>query len=131
MSASAGVPADWTPHRRDDRELVGWIRPEGDAWTAVDVLGRVVVASVEWLDAEEALEGRGLAFLADPWMLERDGEPPLRVRLVEVTPARIVVKAEDYGDVTRASELIALPWPIPDRLRPPRDGDPDGFVMFR
>lgn len=131
MSASAGVPADWTPHRRDDGELVGWIRPEGDDWVAIDVLGREVVASADWLEAEAALEEQGLAFLADPWMLERTGEPPLRVRMVEVTPERIVVKAEDYGDVSHASERIVLPWPLPDRLRMPRDGDPDGFVMFR
>ncbi|WP_336630574.1 MULTISPECIES: hypothetical protein [unclassified Microbacterium] len=131
MSASAGVPADWTPHRRDDGELVGWIRPEGDDWVAIDVLGREVVASADWLEAEAALEEQGLAFLADPWMLERAGEPPLRVRMVEVTPERIVVKVEDYGDVSHASERIVLPWPLPDRLRMPRDGDPDGFVMFR
>lgn len=131
MSRQAAVPADWTPHRRDDGELVGWIRPDGDDWTAIDVLGREVVASVDWLDAEASLEERGLAFLADPWTLERAGEQPLRVRLVEVTPARIVVKAEDYGDVSHAGERIVLPWPLPRELRPPRDDDPDAFVMFR
>ena len=30
---------DWTPHRRDDGELLGWIHPDGDDWVAVDVLG--------------------------------------------------------------------------------------------
>ncbi len=122
------MPGDWTPHRRDDGELVGWIRPAGEEWAAIDVLGREVVTSVDWLDAETALEERGLAFLADPWMLERDGQAPLRVRLLEVTPARIVVKAEDYGDVSRGSERITLPWPLPARLRPPRPGDADPFV---
>jgi len=123
------IPADWTPHRRDDGELVGWIRPAGDDWTAVDILGREVAASVDWLDAEAALEQRGLAFLADPWMLERDGTAPLRVRMVEVTPDRIVVKTEDYGDVTRAAPRHVLPWPIPAHLRPARAGDPDGFTF--
>lgn len=128
---TAGVPADWTGHRRDDGEHVGWIRPApGDRWSAVDVLGREVAASVDWLEAESALETRGLAFLADPWILERPGNAPLRVRLVEVTPARIVVKAEDYGDVSRATERFVLPWPIPAELRAPRPGDPDGFTMF-
>jgi len=123
------IPADWTPHRRDDGELVGWIRPAGDDWTAVDILGREVAASVDWLDAEAALEQRGLAFLADPWMLERDGTAPLRVRMVEVTPDRIVVKTEDYGDVTRAAPRHVLPWPISAHLRPARAGDPDGFTF--
>lgn len=123
------IPADWTPHRRDDGELVGWIRPAGEDWTAVDVLGREVTASVDWLDAEAALEQRGLAFLADVWMLERDGEPPLRVRMVEVTPERIVVKVDDFGDVTRGAERHVLPWPLLPHLRPSRPGDPDPQVF--
>ncbi|MCT9819673.1 hypothetical protein N3K63_05160 [Microbacterium sp. W1N] len=121
---------DRTPHRRDDGELLGWIRAEGDGWVAIDLLGREVTGGVEWLDAEAALERHGIAYLADPWMLEGDGAP-LRVRLVEVTPARIVVKADDFGDITRAAPLIELPWPLPARLRPPRDGDPDAFTVSR
>lgn len=131
MSGGGAVPDDWTPHRRDDGERLGWIRPDGGAWTAIDVLGRVVAASVEWLDAEDALERRGLAFLAEPWMLERGAGQPVRVRLVEVTPARIVVKVEDYGDMSRPHEPIVLPWPLPPQLRPPRPGDPDGFTLSR
>ena len=132
MSAADGGPSpDAILHRREDGELVGWILPDGDDWRAIDVLGRVVAASVDWLAAEAALEERGLAFLADPWMLERPGAEPLRVRLVEVTPARIVVKADDFGDVSHATERFVLPWPIPAQLRPPRPGDPDGFTLFR
>lgn len=126
---------DWTPHRREDGELLGWIHPAGNDWTAVDILGRTVSDAVDWLVAEEALEAHGLAWLTEPWMLEDDGRPT-RVRIVEVTPdhdgtpGRIVVKAEDYGDVTRpASEPIELSWPLPDRLRPPQPGDPDGFTF--
>lgn len=123
---------DWTPHRRDDGELLGWIHPEGDDWMAVDVLGRPASDAIEWLDAEVALEEHGIAWLADPWMLEGEGKRPLRVRILEVTPdedevpGRIVVKIDDFGDMTRpATEQFVLPWPIPDRLRPPHDGDPD------
>jgi len=128
-SGAQGVPPDWTVHRRDDGEAVGWIHPAGDTWSAVDVLGREVVASVDWLAAEAALEGRGLGFLAEPWMLEREGQRPLRVRLVEVTPARIVVKTDDYGDINRPMERFELPWPLPARLRPPRADDPDPRVF--
>ena len=127
---------DWTPHRREDGELLGWIHPSGEDWSAVDVLGRPVIDAVEWLDAESALEEHGLAWLADPWMLEGEDERPLRVRMVEVTPdragvsGRIVVKLDDYGDVsTPATGRFVLPWPIPARLRPPRSGDPDGFTL--
>jgi hypothetical protein len=126
------VAADWTPHRRDDGELLGWIRPEGDEWVAVDVLGRPASGAIEWLDAEAALEEHGIAWLADPWMLEGEGERPLRVRIVEVTPderevpGRIVVKIDDFGDMTRpATAQFVLAWPLPARLRPPRGDDPD------
>lgn len=124
------IPADWTPHRRDDGELVGWIRPAGDEWLAVDLLGREASDPLDWLDAEAVLEQRGIGYLADPWMLEGESDRPLRVRLVEVTPDRIVVKTEDFGDIRAVVERFELPWPLPARLREPRDGDPDGFTLF-
>ena len=64
------LPADWTPHRRDDGELLGWIRPEGEDWVAVDLLGREASGAVDWLEAEAALEANGLSWLADVWVLE-------------------------------------------------------------
>lgn len=123
------IPDDWTAHRRDDGELIGWIRPEGDDWLAVDLLGRDVSGPLDWLDAEAALEDHGIAWLADVWMLEGEAHGAIRVRMVEVTPERVVVKVDDYGDVSRHSRQVALPWPAPARLRPPRPGDPDGFTF--
>jgi len=130
------LPADWTPHRRDDGELLGWIRPEADAWVAVDILGREASGSVDWLDAEAALEEVGLAWLADVWMLEGEALEPLRVRFVEVTPSdaadagRVVVKIDDFGDMQRpATQQFTLPWPAPARLRAARPGDPDGRTL--
>ncbi|WP_417555189.1 hypothetical protein [Microbacterium sp.] len=130
------IPADWTPHRRDDGELLGWIRPEGEDWVAIDVLGRTASAPVDWLDAEVALEEVGLAWLADAWMLEGEASAPLRVRFVEVTPSdagttgRVVVKVDDFGDIQRPpTERFTLPWPAPARLRPARPGDPDGRTL--
>ena len=64
---------DWTPHRRDDGELLGWIHPDGEAWVPVDILGRTVSGPTEWLDAEAALEERGISWLADPWVLDGEG----------------------------------------------------------
>ncbi|MEX0161497.1 MULTISPECIES: hypothetical protein [unclassified Microbacterium] len=128
--------ADWTPHRRDDGELLGWIRPDGDEWVAVDVLGRPVSGPTEWLDAETALEERGIGWLADPWMLEGEADRPLRVRILEVTPddegvpGRIVVKIDDFGDMARPPvQQYVLEWPIPARLRAPTTGDLDPRVL--
>ncbi|MGF2949763.1 hypothetical protein [Microbacterium alcoholitolerans] len=132
------LPADWTPHRRDDGELLGWIHPSADDWTAIDLLGRVASEPVDWLEAEAALEQVGLAWLADVWMLEGEAPEPLRVRFVEVTPpeqartGRVVVKVDDFGDMQRPpTERFTLPWPAPARLRPARQGDPDGRTVSR
>lgn len=125
------IPADWTPHRRDDGELLGWIRPDGAHWVAVDLLGRPASSAVEWLEAEDALEERGLSWLADPWMLERADAGILRVRLVEVTPGgggevgRVVVKADDGGAIGGPPvPRFELAWPAPSVLRPATAEDP-------
>lgn len=125
------IPADWTPHRRDDGELLGWIRPEGDDWLAVDLLGREASGAGEWLDAEAALDDRGIAWLADPWVLEDPDAGPLRVRIVEVTPGRagepgrVVVKIDDHGAIGGPpTPRFELTWPAPERLRPWLPGDP-------
>ncbi len=125
------IPPDWTPHRRDDGELVGWIRPEGDDWVGVDLLGRDATAALDWLDAEAALEEHGIRWLADIWMLDGEADAPLRVRIVEATPDHVVVKLDDGGAVGGPPvPRFELPWPAPDRLRPPRAGDPDGLTFF-
>ncbi|MFD6177204.1 MULTISPECIES: hypothetical protein [unclassified Isoptericola] len=125
------VPADWIEHRRpEDREAVGWLRPDGDDWVAVSLLGRDVSGPLDWSDAEEALEETGLRWMADVWMLERDDDEPLRVRLVEVTPGRVVVQTDDFGAIDAVVTRYELPWPAPGALRPRRDGDPDGRVFF-
>jgi hypothetical protein len=123
------IPADWTPHRRDDGELVGWIRPEGEHWVAVDLLGREASVAVDWLAAEAALESNGLSWLADIWMLERDAGDPVRVRLVEVAPGRVgeagrvVVQTDDFGAIDAPVERFELAWPAPATLRPRRPGE--------
>lgn len=123
------IPADWTPHRRDDGELLGWIRPEGGHWVAIDLLGHAASDVGEWLDAEEALESRGLAWLADIWMLERDAGEALQVKVVEVAPGRdgeagrVVVQTDDFGAIDVPVEQYQLPWPSPLALRPRRSGE--------
>ncbi|GAA5146319.1 hypothetical protein GCM10025768_04770 [Microbacterium pseudoresistens] len=136
IGAVVAAAAEGIPHRREDGELVGWIHESGDDWVAVDVLGRVASAPVDWIAAEEALEQIGLRFLMDAWMLDGEGPDPLRVKIVEVSPSgegrdgRIVVKIDDYGDIQRPpSQRFTLGWPLPERLRPPRDGDPDGHTL--
>lgn len=110
------LPPGSIAHRRDDGETVGWIYPDGNDWSAIDLLGRVALERGEWLDAEAELERIGIAWLANRWVLERDGRT-LAVLLVEVTPERIVVKTDDFGAIDAPVELVTLAWPLPPELR--------------
>ena len=136
------IPDDWTPHRRDDGELLGWIRPASvdvgaDHWVAVDLLGREASDALDWLDAEAVLDARGLSWLAEIWMLERPeastelttSAEPLRVKLVEVSPprgadaGRVVIQTDDFGAIDVPVQRFELPWPAPAELRPRRGGE--------
>ncbi|HMR47779.1 MAG TPA: hypothetical protein PKE40_01325 [Arachnia sp.] len=120
---------DWTPHRRDDGEQLGWIRPADDEWVPVDLLGRELSEPVDWIEAEELLDAHGLAYLAESWLLELEGGAAVRVRFVEVAPERIVVKGEDFGAIDIHTQVYELPWPLPAGLRPPTDADPSLYDL--
>ena len=124
------LPNDWIEHRRAaDRELVGWLRPAGEGFVAIDRLGREVTGVVDWVTAEEALDERGLRWLADLWQLGHDDGTTTRVRIVEVSHERVVVKRDDFGAVDAEMRTWTLPFPAPETLRP-YAGDPsviDGF----
>jgi hypothetical protein len=116
------VPVDWLEFRRSDRELVGWLRPEGDGWVPVDLLGRDVAPDALDLDSAEAvLDELGIGFLAERWSLEHDGRT-LAVRISEVSTEEIVVLDDEYGSAAavapgRRRATWTLPWPAPATLR--------------
>ena len=125
--ARAMPPETWIEHRRPgDRERLGWIRPDGDDFVAHDALGREATGPVDWLTAEEALEERGLHWLADLYQLDLPDGTRERVRIVEVTPERVVVKVDDFGAVDVVTASYVLPFPAPDTLRP-FEGDASTF----
>jgi hypothetical protein len=108
----------WIEHRRaGDRERLGWIRTDGKEFVAVDALGRDITGPVDWLTAEEALEDHGLHWLTDPWQLRLPDGSSTRVRIVELTPDRIVVKTDDFGAGDAALRSYVLPFPAPTSLQ--------------
>lgn len=140
---------DWIEHRRGlDGELLGWMRPDGEGFVVVDLLGRDRTAALDWLDAEAALDELGIGYLADIYELRLDdaggadagatagaggaGANPgtgagwddgpvdgwLRVRIAEVSPAGIRVKKDDGGAVGAPQIYYDLPFPAPATLRP-------------
>jgi hypothetical protein len=110
--------SDWIEHRRADGERLGWMRPEGEGFVVIDLLGREVSGELDWFAAETLLDGLGIGYLADPYLLHRAGHEPLRVRLTEVSAGRIRVKKDDFGAIDAPLVEFTLGWPMPPELRP-------------
>lgn len=110
---------DWIEHRRaSDRELLGWICPDGEHFVALDRLGRELTGPVDWLSAEEALDSHGLAWLADLWQYTPEGGARERVRIVEVAADRVVVRQDDFGAIEVTPRTYTLAFPAPSELQP-------------
>jgi hypothetical protein len=112
------VASDWIEHRRGDKELLGWMRPEGDGFVVLDLLGRPITGVVDWLTAEETLESVGIGYLAGPFELLLENGSWLRVRITEVSTDAIRLKKEDWGAMDAPAVNYTVPFPIPERLRP-------------
>jgi len=114
------VRESWIPHRRGDTgrdsELLGWIDPRGGEFVAIDLLGRELTAPTDWTSAEEALEDRGIGYLADAYALEVHGTL-VPVRIAEASAVRIVCVRETYGSIDVPREEFTLAFP-PVGLRP-------------
>ncbi len=115
-----GMEADWIEHRRSgDGERVGWMKPVGEGFVAIDLLGRQRTDVVDWMLAEETLDELGLGYLADPHEFRLDDGSWLRVRIAEVSPDAIRVKKDDWGDMTATQIYYAVSFPVTeDQLRP-------------
>ncbi|MGW9551386.1 hypothetical protein ACWG8W_10090 [Citricoccus zhacaiensis] len=114
------LPEDWIEHRREDGEPVGWIVPDGGGFRPMDILGRPVGdAPVDWLEAEEALDARGLGFLAERHRLRLSDGAERPVRISQASPDGIVVVADEFGAASAVgaqAEVFHLPFPAPEEL---------------
>jgi hypothetical protein len=113
--------ANGIEHRRGrDGELLGWMRPDGDGFVVIDLLGRELSGPLDWLAAEELLDDLGIGYLTDPYEMRLESGEWLRVRLAEVSARQIRVTKEDWGDMTATQVSYSLPFPPGDALRPLR-----------
>jgi hypothetical protein len=108
---------EWIEHRRGDGELVGWMAQEGDGFVPIDLLGRALSERLDWFEAERLLNETGIGYLAEAYELRLDDGHWLRVRILEVSTDRILVKKEDWGDMGAPQLNYTVAWPIPDTLR--------------
>ncbi|GLU91215.1 hypothetical protein Agsp01_34700 [Agromyces sp. NBRC 114283] len=94
------------------------MRPEGEGFVPVDLLGREHGGPVDWLDGETLLEELGIRYLADPYALRLENGTELRVRITEVSTRGIVVKKDDFGAIDAPLVRYELAWPMPPELTP-------------
>ena len=115
-----GMETDWIEHRRAfDGERMGWMKPVGEGFVAIDLLGRHRTGIVDWLDAEETLDELGIGYLGDLHELKLADGQWLRVRIGEVSTDLIRVKQDDGGDMTAPQIWHTLLFPVSeDELRP-------------
>lgn len=110
----------WIEHRRGDRELLGWIVPDGDGFMVVDLLGRARTDDpVDWLAAEELLDALGIGYLADRYTLVLPDGTARPVRIGEVSTSGVTVVADDFGVASAVGadpERFTLPFPVPPEL---------------
>jgi len=111
------VDPDWIEHRRgSDRELLGWMAPEGEGFVAIDLLGHRRTEPVDWLEAEEALEALGIGYLAERYELLLDTGEWLRVRIAEASSEVITLRNDDWA-VGVVQLDYSLRFPVGDGLR--------------
>lgn len=113
------LPETWIPHRRADGVVVGWIELVGDDVAAFDLLGRRVTSpGCDWHEAEQALDRRGIGYLADRYTLTLD-DGFLPVRIGEATTDHVTVVADELGGaavIGAQPPTHVLPFPVPRGL---------------
>lgn len=113
------TPETWIPHRREDGEVVGWIdmTVAEPRFVPIDRLGRALEPVDDWHEAEEVLEGVGLRFLMDRYVVEEGGRHTV-VRIAHVYSDRVVLSTALTDAIEDVGREIVVPFPVPDALRP-------------
>ncbi|CAO1654004.1 S1 motif domain-containing protein [Salinibacterium sp. NYA9b] len=94
------------------------MKPVGEGFVAIDLLGRPRTDVVDWMLAEETLDELGLGYLADPHELRLDDGTWLRVRIAELSSGEIRVKKDDWGNMEATQLYYSLTFPVTeDQLR--------------
>lgn len=118
------IPAHWPRHhRREDNELLGYLRPVEDArgqFVPVTLFGHPLSGPGGEDHARQFLDRAGLNYLAQDWLLSLPGHPdPIAVQIVEATPQQLRVKNIDYGyPDADIGHIFVLDVPTTGQLHP-------------
>lgn len=116
------VPPHWQPYYRlDDGELVGYLEViEDDLLRPRTIFGYPLAEPDTEFAGEATLEEAGLRYLAEDWGFQTADGTRQRVRIAEVSPTRVVVINNDFGQAqVNIGEPIVLAVPVKqDELTP-------------
>ncbi|WP_299053535.1 amidohydrolase family protein [uncultured Nocardioides sp.] len=98
--------------RDEDGELLGRVVPTPQGWVPTTTFGAALSGPSDDETAEAVLRERGMAVLAEPWLLVRDGGEPTDVLLLEVHDDRVRLRPvwpdEDDDPAGEWVEVAAL-----------------------
>ena len=116
------VPTGWTAYRRaEDDELLGYLAQEPGGTVPLTLFGVPLGEAGTSEQAEAVLRSRGLACLADPWLLTQEDGEEVRVALVAAYPDRVLVVPAPYGyPEPGVATVVVAAVDGADRLRPLR-----------
>lgn len=115
---SSRLMSGWIERRRGhDDELLGFLVPGGGWLTPVTVFGDPIAEPTDREDAEGSLDRLGLSYLVERRNLQREGQAPIQVKIVEeASPERVVVKNVDFGSNLDYGARFNLSTPVDGRL---------------
>ena len=114
------IPSHWSPYRRAvDDELVGYLSSEPDGTVPRTVFGYALAEAGERSEAAAVLEHRGLASLAEPWLLREPDGTQVRVAVLAAFPERVLVSPAPYGFVDPTATTVVLDVPAGARRLAP------------
>ena len=109
--AGSVLPTTWTPYRRaEDDELLGYLDDAADAAGVVPLtlFGVPLGPASSQEEAQTTLERRGLASLAEPWLLRRANGDEVRVAVMAAFPDRVLVVPAPYGYADPAERPVVV-----------------------
>ncbi|WP_146008904.1 hypothetical protein [Zhihengliuella halotolerans] len=127
--------SSWIPVMREDREIVGYLQPGGEAagepdydtLQPRDVLGHPVGEPADFLAGEERLLERGIAHVAGAWRLSATSSESdaggswmaSDLTIIEISPEWIIATDALAAKSLTPAERIRIPWPdLEQRLVP-------------
>lgn len=94
---------------------------DGDGFRVHDLLGRELTTEpIEWLDAEELLDGLGIGYLAERFTLRLPDGTERPVRIAEASSRGVTVVGDEFGAASAVGadlDRFRLPFPAPADLR--------------